>query len=72
MRKDSSVGFQCSCLALVVAFNALLGGWSVETILAWFGKSIPFGWDMVIGFFTAEISVPVAVVGAILKHFGVF
>ena len=60
------------CWILVFVFNAMIGGWSVWEILSWFGKSIPFGWDMVIGLFTAEISVPVAIIGAILKHFGVF
>jgi hypothetical protein len=52
--------------------NLTVGGWSVDAILSWFGKDIPFLADTVIGLFVAELSIPVAIVGSILKAFGVF
>jgi hypothetical protein len=50
----------------------LAGGWSVNYLLNFFAsKVIPFGWAMVIGLFAGEISIPVAVVVAILHMFHV-
>lgn len=57
---------------LLVAFNITVGAWSVIEILSWFGKSIPLWANVLIGLFTAELSVPIAIVGYILKSFGVF
>lgn len=62
----------CGCYVLILAFNLVTGGWGVAQILTWRGKDIPFFWDMVIGFFTAEITTPIAVVGWILRMCGVF
>lgn len=62
----------CMIYILILLFNLLFGGWSVNLILGWFGKNIPFIWDVVIGMFVAELSVPVAIVGGILKMCGVF
>ena len=56
----------------VVIFNFWVGAWSVNYLLMFFlQKTIPMLGAMLIGLFTAEISVPVAIVIAILRHFGV-
>ena len=60
----------CGCWFLVALFNVLVGAWSVNYILLYFlGKMIPLWGAMLIGLFTAEISVPVAVVIALLRFF---
>jgi hypothetical protein len=56
----------------VIVLNTVLGGWSIDCILNWLGKDIPFFFDMIIGLFIAELSVPVAIIGQILRAFGVF
>jgi len=71
MNKSDSLA-SCGCGAVIFAFNVFIGGWSVNYLLAFFAlKTIPFFWAAVIGFFAAELSVPVAVVIAILRSFGV-
>jgi len=60
------------CAVLVLIFNLLVGGWSVNQILMWFGKDISAWADILLGVFVAQISFPVAVVGWILRYFGVF
>lgn len=57
---------------VLVIINLVVGGWSIAEILSWFGKSIPFIFDIIIGLILAEISVPVAIVGWILRICGVF
>jgi hypothetical protein len=70
---DSSNIVSCAVYVLVIAFNLLIGGWSVNYLLAIFlAKVIPFWGAMLIGLFTAEITVPVAAVVWLLKFFGVF
>ena len=60
---DNSISFtSCGCGLIVLVINLLVGGWSVDVILSWFDKVIPFGWAMVIGLFAGEISIPVAVI----------
>jgi hypothetical protein len=62
----------CGCYLVVFIFNLLVGGWSVNYLLEFFlGKTIPFIGATLIGMFAAEVSVPVAVVIAVLKFFGV-
>ena len=68
---NSNVG-GCGCYIAILVFNLLFGGWSVNWLLeTLFSKNISFFWDAVIGLFVGEISIPVAVIGAILRHFGV-
>ena len=68
---ESSIA-SCGCGLLLVVFNLFVGGWSVNYLLQFFlAKTIPFIGAMLIGFFAGEISVPVAVVIALLKWFGV-
>jgi hypothetical protein len=62
----------CLVTIIILVINLLVGGWSVGEILSWFGKDIPTLWDVVIGFFAGEITIPVAVVGYVLKVCGVF
>jgi len=58
-------------LSIILGYLALMG-WSVDYILSWLSKDIPFIGDMVIGLFAGTVSIPVAIVGYILKLFGVF
>ena len=73
MRNDGAATIvNCGCALILVAFNIFVGGWSVNYLLmAFAAKTIPFFWAAAIGLFAGEISVPVAIVVAILKHFGV-
>lgn len=72
MKNTTGTKIGCGLIILVVLLNICLGGWSVNEILSWFGKSIPFWADSLIGLFTGEFSIPVAVVGKILIALGVF
>jgi len=59
-------------LILFLAFNFTLGAWSTDVILSWFGKDIPLFWDGIIGIFSAELTLPIAIIGEILKMLNVF
>ena len=68
---NSSSTVTCGCVILVI--NLLLGGWSVNYLLAIFlAKTIPFWGAMLLGLFVGEFSIPIAFVVAILKYFNVF
>lgn len=62
----------CGCVIFVLALNLVVGTWSVIEILSWFGKSIPLIGNIIIGLFAGELSIPVAIIGYILKLFGIF
>lgn len=62
----------CLPVILILAFNITLGAWSIGEILSWFGKSISIIACCLIGLFAGEISVPIAIIGWILKVCGVF
>jgi len=62
----------CGIYLFVLILNITVGTWSVIEILSWFGKSIPLIANLIIGLFVGEFSIPVAVVGYLLKVFGVF
>lgn len=65
------VFINCGCSLLLVIFNLWIGGWSVNYLLAFFlDKTIPTLGAMLIGLFTAQLSVPVAIVIALLRYFG--
>lgn len=72
MNTEEKSGCGCTSMLVVFIFNIIVGGVSVDYILSWFSKDIPTIADIVIGLFVAEISVPVAIVGWILKLCGVF
>lgn len=59
-------------IILINLINIIVGTWSVIEILSWFEKSIPIFANTVIALFVAKISVPVAIVGYLLRLFGVF
>lgn len=62
----------CGCFLAVVVFNLFAGGWSVNYLLLYFAaKTIPLWGAVLIGLFVGEISIPTAVVIALLKLFGV-
>lgn len=62
----------CFLIGLVLAINVTVGAWSVIQILSWFGKSIPIWGAVLSGLFIGEFSIPVAVVGWVLRVCGVF
>jgi len=57
---------------IAIVINITVGAWSVIEILSWFGKSIPIWADVLIGLFLGEVSIPIAIVGYLLRIFGVF
>ena len=59
-------------VAIIRLINLTLGAWSIIEILSWFGKSIPLLINMIIGLFVGEVSIPIAIVGYLLKLFEVF
>jgi len=64
--------FKCGCYALVIGFNLILGGWSVNYLLLFFlENTLPFFWATVIGLFVGQFSVPVAIIVKILESFGI-
>lgn len=62
----------CLIILLAIIINMTIGAWSVSQILSWFGKSIPMIGNALIGLFVGEISIPIAIIGCILKLFGIF
>jgi hypothetical protein len=68
------LGDKSGCFVWIIIFilNITVGAWSVIEILSWFGKSIPLIGSIAIGLFAGEISIPVAIVGYILRISGVF
>ena len=70
--KTSGEGIGCFTLIAILLINLIAGAWSVIEILSWFGKSIPLWGSAVIGLFAGEVSIPVAIVGWILRLCGIF
>lgn len=69
-RGDSIIS--CGCFLLVLVLNLLIGGWSVNYLLDFFiVKTIPTIGATLIGMIIGEITIPAAVVIAILRWFGV-
>jgi hypothetical protein len=60
------------CFLFIIALNLTVGTWSVIQILSWFGKTIPLWGSVLIGLFIGEFSVPIAIVGWLLRICGVF
>ena len=59
-------------MIIISLINISIGAWSISEILSWFGKSIPLIGSAIIGLFAGEISIPVAIIGWILKICGIF
>lgn len=56
----------------ILLLNLIIGAWSVIEILSWFGKSIPLIGSIIIGLFAGKVSIPIAIIGYILKLCGIF
>lgn len=53
----------CGLMLLFLVFNALVGGWSINYCIAWFGgNTLPLLIAGIIGLFLAEVSVPLALI----------
>ena len=60
------------CWIFLVAANLGLGGWATNYLLYVFtGKIIPWFWACCIGLVGGELTMPVAFVIAVLRHFHV-
>lgn len=57
--------------SIITLVNATLGAWSIIEILSWFGKTIPLVASVVIGLIAGKISIPIAIIGWILRICGV-
>lgn len=57
---------------LVVIVHVAISTWSIIEILSWFGKQINIILALIVGVFLGGFTIPVAVVGWILKLCGVF
>lgn len=62
----------CFTVIAVLLINLSIGAWSISEILSWFGKSISLIASAIIGLVAGEISIPIAIIGWILKICGVF
>ena len=62
----------CGCLLLLFVINLVVGGWSVNYLLMFaVGKTIPMIGATVIGIIVGEVSIPLAIVVAILQWAGI-
>lgn len=61
-----------SAFIILFIMNITIGAWSIIEILSWFGKSIPLWSSILLGLFTGEVSIPIAIIGKILRVCGVF
>ena len=68
--KNENAG--CFTVIVILLINLSIGAWSISEILSWFGKSIPLIASVIIGLFAGEISIPIAIIGWILRICGVF
>lgn len=50
-------------------FNGIAGGLSVDYITSWFSKNIPMLYDVLIGLIFAEFTIPLAILGWLIKLF---
>jgi hypothetical protein len=72
MINKKTKGNGCLLVIILLGFNLLFGAWSVLEILSWFGKSIPWIIAVIIGLIGGEFTIPVAIIGIILRVFGIF
>ena len=58
--KDPKLSLGCSCLLLILLpIGAMLVGFSIHQILAYFGNEIHWGWGFLFGFCTFVLLVPI-------------
>lgn len=60
-------GFILIIILLLLIVNIFIGGWSITVILGWLGIKIPFWISGAVGVVAGEFTIPIAVVGSILK-----
>jgi hypothetical protein len=70
--KNISLKIGCSIQIIYVIIYFTLSTYAVIKILSWFGKTIPLWADILIGFFGGVLTVPIWVIGSILRFCGVF
>ena len=68
--KNENAG--CFTVIVILLINLSIGAWSISEILSWFGESIPLIASVIIGLFAGEISIPIAIIGWVLRICGVF
>lgn len=56
-------------ILITLLFNGIVGGLSVDYISSWFGKNIPMLYDVLIGLVFAEFTIPLAILGWLIKLF---
>jgi hypothetical protein len=62
----------CGCGLILFVTNVLLGAWSVNYLLGFFlERTIPFLGAALIGLVAGQFTLPVAIVVALLRWFGV-
>ena len=66
---NSSCVIMLIIIMIIFTFNTFIGGWAADYILNFFGKDIPFYADCIIGFFIAEILIPIAIILWIISLF---
>ena len=60
--------FQCGCYLAILIINLSVGAWNVNYLLDFFlHKMIPIWGAVIIGAFGAEITIPAAIIVAILR-----
>jgi len=69
MRNESKAS--CGCMIIILIVNVLLGAWSVNVLLGLFDKVIPLIGAIFIGIVAGEITIPLAIIVAILQAFGI-
>lgn len=69
-----NIGFKVGCLVQILYLIGYLGlsTFAVINILSWFGKVVPLWADIVIGFFSGTLAIPIWIIGAVLRACGVF
>lgn len=71
MKNSTYCGVTGGFILFILALNASIGGFAVNYLLSLFGKNIPFLLDMVIGFFAGQFAIPLAIIGYLLRLFGI-
>ena len=68
-REDDLVWLGCLLQIVLFVIATAIAAWSVDyTLMFFLGKDIPLFWDIVIGTFGGQVTIPVAIVIVILKH----
>jgi hypothetical protein len=62
----------CGCGLLIIILNLVGGAWSVNYLLEFFlDKTIAWGYAFLIGIFSGQFSIPIAVIMYLLEKGGV-